>query len=226
MIRVGGGSARGRRLRSPKGARPTLGRVKQSLFDMLAWRLEGSAFLDVFAGSGAVGIEALSRGAKRAVFVESHIRQVTLIKENLRQVGLSETAQVLRGDAAQVLTRLGNQGEEPFDIVFMDPPYADGTVLQKALDTFAAHMSLLAYDGILIVERAKRTLPVWPDAFVVTDSRTFGDTVLDIARKDESSRIQNPELSVWHSEQGLPLQFLDKSQCQERKAIPFSTDFL
>jgi 16S rRNA (guanine966-N2)-methyltransferase len=183
LIRISGGSERGRRLKSPRGARPTLGRVKKSLFDILAWRLSECSFLDLFAGSGAVGIEALSRGAERAFFVESHAQQASVIRENLSLCGLAEKADVFRGDAARALDWLAGRAIEPFDIMFLDPPYADRDTLDRALKALATHASLLANDGVIIVERARRMpVPEWPEPFEIADSRIFGDTILDFLR--------------------------------------------
>ena len=107
-MRVIAGEARGARLTVPKGPniRPTLDRVRESLFNILNPRIAEAGFLDLYAGSGANGIEALSRGAEQVVFVESHAQQAALVRENLARAGLEERARVFRGEAARVLDRL------------------------------------------------------------------------------------------------------------------------
>ena len=130
--RVIAGTARGRRLVTPgEGTRPLGDRVKQTLFAVLEPDLPGAAFLDLCAGSGAAGIEALSRGAARATFVERDRRVVGTIAENLARTGLAgERAQVVRADAAEWLT---GHGGGPFGLVFIDPPYADVDLLGRLL---------------------------------------------------------------------------------------------
>jgi len=185
LIRVGGGSARGRLLKAPRRERTTLGRVKQALFDMLAWRLAGTRFLDVFAGSGAVGIEALSRGAQWACFIEARERHGALIRENLARCGLSEKAEVICAEAGRGLAWLTERGKE-FDIVFLDPPYGSAAPLRRALQRLAESPVLLAPGGIVIVERARqRPLEEMPEALERVDSRTFGDSVLELLRRKQ-----------------------------------------
>ncbi len=118
-MRVIGGEFRSRRLKTLPGMRlrPTPDRLRETLFDVLAPRIEGAVFADLYAGSGAVGIEALSRGAARAVFVEKHRAAVDVIRQNLQSLGIEERAQVICGKATAPLGRLGA------DIVFLDPPY-------------------------------------------------------------------------------------------------------
>ncbi len=118
-MRVIGGEFRSRRLKALSGVqlRPTPDRLRETLFDILAPRIEGAVFADLYAGTGAVGIEALSRGAERAIFVEKHRAAVDLIRQNLRSLGIEERAQVICGKATVPLARL------QADIVFLDPPY-------------------------------------------------------------------------------------------------------
>ena len=120
-MRVIGGEFRSRLLKSLPGldVRPTPDRLREALFNVLAPRIEGSVFLDAYAGTGAVGIEALSRGASRAIFIEQNRAAVQVIRENLRSLGLEGRAQVRHGRAAAVLAQLAG----PIDIVFVDPPY-------------------------------------------------------------------------------------------------------
>jgi len=119
-MRVISGIARGRKLREPQGAkiRPTSDKVKESVFNIIQFDIEGRRVLDLFAGSGQIGIEALSRGAKSVVFVDLAADAIKLIRENLKICGLSEMASVYARDAIRFL-----EGDEKFDLIFIDPPY-------------------------------------------------------------------------------------------------------
>ena len=150
-MRIITGTARGCRLKTPKGeaTRPTADRIKESLFSILGRRVEEARVLDLFAGTGALGLEALSRGAASALFVDE--RTSALIEENARHTRLSERAEIVRGDALRILTRLGAQGRA-FDLIFCDPPYRRG-LWEKALSSVDRE-GLLAPGGCMIVENA------------------------------------------------------------------------
>lgn len=150
-MRVIAGIYKGRKLRSPENhdIRPTSDKTKEAMFSMLTGRTEGARVLDLFAGSGALGIEALSRGAKACVFVDSSRAAVRLIKENLAGCGIGEEATVRTGDYRRVLETL----EGTFDIIFMDPPYDKG--LAEEAFRLIDEGELLAPDGILIAEHGK-----------------------------------------------------------------------
>lgn len=183
MIRVGAGTAKGRLLKAPKGERPTLGRVKQTLFDMLAGRLEGAAFLDVFAGGGIVGIEALSRGARAATFIEAKARNAALVRENLATCGFGAMSRVVCAEARRALLRLAGEGAS-FQIVFLDPPYNDPRALAGALGALAEANSLLSPEGMIIVQRAgRRPIADLPGSLELYDSRKIGDSALDFLRR-------------------------------------------
>lgn len=149
-MRITGGIARGRRLRVPRGqaVRPTAGRVRESLFAILGPRLVGARVLDLFAGSGALGIEALSRGAARATFVERNARHARQIRENLARLGLADRAAVVVAEAADALRR--RLGPERFDVVLCDPPYRDAQL--GALAARVAAAAVLAPGGVVCVE--------------------------------------------------------------------------
>jgi 16S rRNA (guanine966-N2)-methyltransferase len=145
-LRVHGGELGGRRLRTPKGVRPSQGVVKEAVFNVLAATLEGTRVIDLFAGSGALGIEALSRGAVAATFVESDHRVIAVLKRNLAELGLLGASRVVQADATRwVELHPGEVGKA--DIVFADPPYRDPLLvdLVAALDTAAQGLVVLEW---------------------------------------------------------------------------------
>ncbi|MCS7223537.1 MAG: 16S rRNA (guanine(966)-N(2))-methyltransferase RsmD [Armatimonadetes bacterium] len=155
-MRVIGGEYKGRTLivGTGKGLRPTSDRIRKSLFDILGGEVEGAQFLDIFAGTGAVGIEALSRGAVRATFIEISRRTSEALRRNLTRLGIAHQAEVLVGDARKWLKRLFERGAF-FDIVFLDPPY--GTDLGKrTLEVLAAHGSVVRPGGWVIVQHLSK----------------------------------------------------------------------
>ena len=158
-MRIIAGKYRGRRLKSPPSldTRPTSDRLRETLFNILAPRIQGARFLDLCAGSGAVGIEALSRDAAQAIFVEQSRPMCALIETNLTALKLDEDAsEVASADATEFLRRRVKRGSELFDIIFFDPPYAaDYEVVLNYLGKQAA--SLLAKDGIVVVEHSRKT---------------------------------------------------------------------
>ena len=173
-MRIIAGRNRGRTLRTPTwdGLRPTSDRVRETLFNVLAPRIEGARVLDVFAGTGAVALEALSRGAALAVCVESHRRAIGLITENRAKTGDDERCWIVSAPAEQALATPIDGG--PFDIVFVDPPY-DYSNLSEVLD---AALRQRASGGLMVVEHAsRRTLPPIPGAEVTRTVRA-GDTSL------------------------------------------------
>ena len=152
-MRVITGTARGRRLKTPENydIRPTTDNVKEAVFNIIQFDIEGRRVLDLFAGTGQLGIECLSRGAKSAVFIDADAGAAALVKENLKTCALEGV--VLQQDA---LTYLKNCGK--FDLVFIDPPY-DSALYEKALDTIN-QVDILSEGGIIIVEaRRERSLP-------------------------------------------------------------------
>lgn len=152
-MRVISGSARGLKLKSPEGmsTRPTLDRIKESLFNILAGDLFDAEFLDLFSGSGAIGIEALSRGACSAVFIDESRKSADIIKVNLKAARLEDKAEVINSDFISALSRLKGQGRR-FDIIFMDPPYGKGLV--QAAVKAVYEKGLLKNDGFIVAEQA------------------------------------------------------------------------
>ena len=181
-MRIIGGEARGRQIRLPGGCRirPTSDRVKKSLFDILH-PVAGKSFLDLFAGSGNVGLESLSRGAIYAVFVERDLRLVEAIRKNLAQLAFSAMAEVIAADAERGLGRLVRQ-KRRFDLVFADPPYDEGLLIEtlKWLDGG----DLLSEDGIVVLQHSIRESieGLQIRTMAVMDQRRYGDTVLSFLK--------------------------------------------
>jgi 16S rRNA (guanine(966)-N(2))-methyltransferase RsmD len=171
---VTAGEFRGRRLRAPKGdaTRPTSDRVRESLF---AWLpdLADAAVLDLYAGTGALGIEALSRGARSAVFVERARPALAALGANLADLALSDVTRVLRSDARAALARLARENAR-YDAIFMDPPYgaADALEVLRAIGESA----LLAPQGILVFETSRRHPPGDAPGLARAGERSYGDT--------------------------------------------------
>ncbi len=152
IMRVIAGTARRLQLKTLEGldTRPTTDRIKETLFNMIADGLFDCLFLDLFAGSGGIGIEALSRGAKRAVFVERNPKAMACVRDNLSHTRLSERAETMQTDAINALFRLS--GRESFDYIYLDPPY--GKELERQVLEYLADTGILAEDGIIIIETA------------------------------------------------------------------------
>jgi len=188
--RVIAGTAAGRRLLAPgPGTRPLADRVKQTLFAILEPGLPGSTVLDLFAGSGAAGIEALSRGAARAVFVERDAGAIRVIRENLRRAGFGEeTALVVQGEAVAWL-RARAAGAGPFDTVIVDPPYAGTALLAAALAILgdsAGH--LLAASARVVAKHFWRDAPPERIGLLASErSRRFGETALTFYRVEAAA---------------------------------------
>lgn len=182
-MRIVGGRARGRRLRVPPlGTRPTSERAREALFDRLATLLDlaGSRVLDLFAGSGAVGLEALSRGAVEVCFVESDARAVDVLRANLKVVAAGSddaVASVRRHSVEAVLA--GTPPVTPFDLVFADPPYALADTALSALLAVVATPAWCVAGGIVVVERpARGAAPRWPAGVQALASKRYGQGVL------------------------------------------------
>ncbi|MBQ6554015.1 MAG: 16S rRNA (guanine(966)-N(2))-methyltransferase RsmD [Firmicutes bacterium] len=152
-MRVISGSARGLKLKAPDGlnTRPTTDRIKESLFNIIAADLFDICFLDLFGGSGGIGIEALSRGARKAYFADSSRKSIDIINDNLKRARLDDKAVVLNCDFRQALSRIKAEGEK-FDIIFLDPPY--NTTLAADAARLITELGLLADDGYIIAEQA------------------------------------------------------------------------
>ena len=173
-MRVSGGTGKGQRLKVPSGSRvrPTSDKVKQALFNILGDRVIDAAFLDLYAGAGGIGIEALSRGAKRVVFVDSSRDSLAVIRRNIEQLGFGDRANVVQATAEAFLKKKS----ELYDIVFLDPPYAEE--MQPLLELIGA--SGLIKQGTIVVAEHFKKQPSPQQAGSLSHYRDarYGDTVL------------------------------------------------
>jgi len=175
-MRLTGGEGKGRRLADPpQGVRPTSGRLKETLFNILGQSIRNAKILDLYAGSGALGLEALARGAERAVFVEKSHKVVPVIRENISRCGFEAKAEIVHGD---VLQKLRGQlaGQQSFDFIFADPPYAD-KVMGEVLE-IVAEAGLLSDAGLVIFESSSRVEQPLSPGWCLVDKRKVGDTSL------------------------------------------------
>lgn len=189
-LRIIAGTARGRRLFSPgsrgggQSIRPTADRAREALFNILGWDfVDGAQVLDLFAGTGAFGLEALSRGAKEAVFVDHSALALDLIQKNITACGFSDRAHVIRHDLLKSLffwqkagdKSMGQEGAPLFDLIFLDPPYRQG--LCEALLAGLQGQGMLNDGAVLVFEDdSKQTLPERVGSLRLYDQRTYGDT--------------------------------------------------
>lgn len=197
-MRLTGGADRGRKLKAPRGlrTRPTAAKIREAIFNILGPPPEG-AVLDLFAGTGALGLEALSRGARKVVFVERDRHALTVLRQNLRELGFEGRSTVIGADVCTGIRRLASSlavgddaraaahsSEERFSWVFMDPPYANDVedILAELADK-----DLLAGCAVVIVEHDKRHRPAGSiGGLFLTDRREYGDTELSFYRSGRS----------------------------------------
>ena len=180
-MRVIAGKAKGIVLKTPEGmqTRPTADRVKEALFSILQFDLPGTKILDLFGGTGQLGIEAISRGAKSAVFVDAGDAACKLIKENLRRAKMEGEGRVIRADYLQFLS----QCQEEFDIIFLDPPYAE-VFLENSIKKIS-EIDILQSGGIIVTERpVEKPLDVQIEGFSRSKDYKYGRTMLTLYRKD------------------------------------------
>lgn len=177
-MRVIAGSHRGRRLSGPEGTslRPTSDKVRQAIFSILGTQIAGGRFLDLYAGTGAVGIEALSRGASAVTFVESDPKVIQLLQKNLRICQLIDRAQVHLGQTAAFLNQK-DCWDSPYDVLFADPPYAALDELEVMIHSWRP--GLLSEHATMIIEQDSRTeLPASIDHASLVRRYVYGDTAL------------------------------------------------
>ena len=179
-MRVITGKARGVQLKTPEGmqTRPTADRVKEALFSIINFDIPGAKVLDLFGGTGQLGIEALSRGAASAVFVDAREDSCKLIRENLKRTKLEQDAKVVRSDYLDYLNRC----REQYNIIFLDPPYAE-VFLENSLKRIA-EIDILQSNGIIVTERPLgKELPWELEGFTRSKDYKYGNTLLTIYRK-------------------------------------------
>jgi 16S rRNA (guanine966-N2)-methyltransferase len=173
-LRVSGGEARGRRLKAPKGIRPTQGMVKQAIFNLVGPGIHGAQVLDLFAGSGALGIEALSRGAAEVTFVDHQPRGLAILRQNLDVLGLKERSHIVRGDVVRWL-EASPDTVKLAGVVFLDPPY-DDVVLDRALKVLDRSVE----SATVVAEHSRRQVMPVLSRLQVDRQRRYGDTVVTV----------------------------------------------
>ena len=188
-MRIIAGALKGRRLVTPRGdtTRPTADQVRIALMDTLTPRLPAARVLDLFAGAGGVGLEALSRGAAHATFVERDPRAVAALRANIEALGVGALARVRRGDVLRELAALDRAGEQ-FDIVFLDPPY-DADLVETTLQSLGGG-GLLAPAGLVVAQHFTKRAPAAAiGALASVRTRRFGETTLTFYRAAPASQV-------------------------------------
>lgn len=202
-MRVIAGRLKGRRLASVPGTdtRPTTDRVKEALFNIIGPYFSGGWGLDLYAGTGALGIEGLSRGLERVVFVDASPRAVRVIRTNLEALGLTAQADVYKADVRRALADLGRRGLR-FDVLFLDPPYAHQHIAEDLSE--AALRGIVRHGAVAVAEHSRTVeLPARIEGFVKVKTSTYGDTALSVFRyEDENQRNGNDETGEEDEEKG------------------------
>ncbi|MCA1990097.1 MAG: 16S rRNA (guanine(966)-N(2))-methyltransferase RsmD [Desulfarculus sp.] len=195
MIKISGGELRGRNLQTPPGlaTRPTAAKVRQAIFNILAGRVAGARTADLFAGSGALGLEALSRGAAACVFVENRRDAIQALRRNLTVLGLADRARVIARDA--LAAGGGWAGAGSLDLILADPPYGQGLV--AALIRLCAAQGWLSPEGVLVIEHAPGERPPEDAGLRLIDRRAYGQT-------EVSFLTPGPAPHPASAEKGLP----------------------
>jgi 16S rRNA (guanine(966)-N(2))-methyltransferase RsmD len=183
-MRIVAGSAKGRALAGPKSTskhiRPTADRVRETIFNVLGQWLEGQAVLDLYAGTGALGLESLSRGAKKTVLVDSDREALALCRTNTDTLGFTKQVEILPQPVERALATLGKRGDK-FELIFADPPYA-ARVVETVLEALAHH-GVVAPNSTIVIEHDKReAAPASHAGFEQVDQRRFGDTLVTLFR--------------------------------------------
>lgn len=191
-MRIISGRWRGRRLKTPKFAsiRLTSDKVRESLFNIIGDKITGKKFLELFAGGGSVGIEALSRGAEKVVFVEKNPKIVRLLSENLKRLEIESASEIIARDVMIALKYLDKRGDK-FSYVFLDPPYRKQNLLKKTLE-YLSGLAILEKKCIIIVEYYKQIyLPEKISRLTLDMRKIYGDTVLSFyTLQTEENRLK------------------------------------
>lgn len=182
-MRIIAGSRKSLRLKTPKGEgiRPALDKVKEAIFNIL-WSVEGLRVLDCFAGTGNIGLEAISRGAAHATFIDSGREAIDLIRKNIAICKFEDQTSLLPYAAATAIAKLGSQGAQ-FDLIFVDPPYNKNLVTPSIQQV--ADANLLAPDGQIICEHFPKEVLTPPTDYLVADERKYGQTLISFVRRKE-----------------------------------------
>ncbi len=180
-MRVIAGSAKGHRLKCPKGriVRPTADRMREAIFSMVSRRIDGARVLDLYAGAGTLGIEALSRGAREAVFVERSGRVATSLAENLEKCRLQERATIVVSRVEDYVAVDPEKGDS-FDLIFLDPPYRIANTEVSRVIKHLVERLFLAKGGLLVLERSSSVGATTAGRLVLRDTKTYGDTRITI----------------------------------------------
>lgn len=179
-MRIITGDFKGRRLEMPVGKdiRPTTEKVKEAIFSIIAGNIPGAVCVDLFAGTGNLGLEALSRGAEKCYFADNSRESLNLIKRNIEMCRAEEWSVVIPGDYERTLTRLGERGEK-IDIFFLDPPYREG-LYEKCFELIREY-DLLAEEGIIVAEHGEREpLPEEIEGYIVLKQKNYGSIAITI----------------------------------------------
>jgi 16S rRNA (guanine(966)-N(2))-methyltransferase RsmD len=190
-VRVITGKAKGHKLKSPKGlkTRPTSDRIKESVFNIIGDILPDSLVLDLYSGTGSIGIEFLSRGAKLCYFIDNDSLSIKVINENLQKTGLISQAYVYRNDVHNAINILGRKGLS-FDYIFMDPPYGKDLVIQTIENIYK--LGIIKNKGIIIAEHeTELELPIHILGFTKSDSRNYGRTTVTFYKIGEVENDSN-----------------------------------
>ena len=182
-MRVIAGSAKGKRLQAPSGldTRPITDRIKEALFNVLSWNIEQAFFLDLFAGSGSVGIEALSRGAEKVILVDKGNAAVKIIKENLDNCGFKNNVEVFCMDVFKSLQYFQRQGHK-FDYIYVDPPFTNEKIFEEFMEAID-HVLILDRDGIMIIRtRRQKKMPEKLNTMQKYRVNNYGESTLHYYR--------------------------------------------
>lgn len=194
MLKITGGKYRGRLLKIPPNIRPTSNKVREALYNIIGERVFQAIFLELFAGSGIVGIEALSRGAKKVVFIEKNRNVARTIEENLKIINNLEKAEIIVGDVLNGLKKL-SKNKEKFDIIFLDPPYKEKLLTISTLE-FISSIDIFKKNCIIIVEHYKKiSLPEQVGILKKVKIYKYGDTQLLFYNLNKEKNNENSHMS-------------------------------
>ena len=180
-MRVIAGVAKGRTLKAPFGSsvlRPTSDKVREAIFDIIGPGIEDSGFLDLFCGTGAVGLEALSRGARNVVFVDNKSSSIDLVKGNLLKCGFEKNYEIVQCDALQAIRTLSNR-QRRFDYIFLDPPYGSDLII-KSIEAISIGNLLLPTASVVVEHSVKKPVPEKIFDLFCYKEYKFGDTIINL----------------------------------------------